>query len=188
MRLVIDPGHGGPDPGATANGIVEADMTSYFALALAGAIRMNRPDVAWTMTRGAIPEKKVNLAARGNHSREQSADLVISLHCNAGDPQANGLLAFYWPDNIVGLRVAKAITAKVPRALERPFNHRGPFPALEASWPRVRNVLKVHACTAVLVELGFLTNLGDARALQDADVQVGLVHALLAGVEAFGGE
>ena len=56
------------------------------------------------------------------------------------------------------------------------------MPVTVETWKRAHNVLRSHAVPAILVEVGFLTNEGDANALQDADVQEQLVRAMVAGI------
>ena len=184
MNLVIDPGHGGPDTGAVGHGIVESEMTWALASKLAGAAWVGvGGKLSYAMTRTEKPEARVGLTERGRRSDSFAADLVIAIHVNASiDPRSSGLMTFYWPGSLDGFRVAKAIHAARPVAL----NHRpDPYAATIEAWPRVRNVLRVHKAPAVLVEVGFLTNELEAANLKDPGVQDEIIRALLAGIEEF---
>ncbi|MDR3472041.1 MAG: N-acetylmuramoyl-L-alanine amidase [Devosia sp.] len=87
--IVLDPGHGGIDNGATApNGVHEKNITLAFALKLqALLVKSGRYDVALTRTDDAYMtlEQRVALA------RQNKADLLISIHADTfGQPQIHG--------------------------------------------------------------------------------------------------
>ncbi len=92
MTIVLDPGHGGVDPGATRDGVSEKDIALAFAkdlgaaLAATGAFRV-------VMTREA--DSFVPLADRVATAREAEAGAFLSLHVNAvPDPTIAGAIAF----------------------------------------------------------------------------------------------
>lgn len=180
-RVLVDPGHRGPDRGAEANGVIEKDLALEVALELEAALVSLAWPAAVTMTRrsdgGAT---KLTLAERGRIGIETAADLVISIHGNATTgPHARGLMAFHWPGSPIGTEVARAVQRASPAALHRTDV---PYSATREQWPRVRNVLQVHRAPAVLVEVGFLTNSEDAAALTSKAVRRELTAAMLAGV------
>lgn len=80
-RIVIDPGHGGKDPGATGRGGTrEKDINLLAARQLALLLRQEDAfEVLLTRTR----DKFVKLSERSRIANEFGADLFISLHCNA---------------------------------------------------------------------------------------------------------
>jgi len=78
--VVIDPGHGGIDPGAVQGGIKEADLMLLMAMEL--AVVLNAEDgVEAVLTRDA--DVFVPLAARMTLARQVGADLFVSLHADA---------------------------------------------------------------------------------------------------------
>jgi N-acetylmuramoyl-L-alanine amidase len=81
-RIVIDPGHGGHDPGARSNGITEAELALDIALRLEKRL-LQQPDVEVVLTRRTsvyIPlEKRTEIANRAG------ADLFLSIHANAAE-------------------------------------------------------------------------------------------------------
>lgn len=79
--IVIDPGHGGKDPGATYNGIKEKDITLSVALKLGELIRKNLPDVKVIYTREK--DEFIELYKRAKIANENKADLFICIHVNA---------------------------------------------------------------------------------------------------------
>lgn len=91
MTIVIDPGHGGYDPGAvgTLNGkqYRECDIALSVALKLGRMIEKNMPQVNVVYTRASDKHWSTNktrdLQARVNIANESDASLFLSIHCNA---------------------------------------------------------------------------------------------------------
>jgi N-acetylmuramoyl-L-alanine amidase len=83
--VVIDPGHGGKDPGATANGVYEKSIVLGVARKLGDYIE-NRlgVDVVYTRT----DDRFIPLKKRGHMANEAGAKLFISLHANAARAHA----------------------------------------------------------------------------------------------------
>ncbi len=79
--IVIDPGHGGKDPGALGSSTKEKDITLRVALQLGRILKANIPDVKIVYTR--LNDKFVELYRRAEIANEYRADLFISLHCNS---------------------------------------------------------------------------------------------------------
>ncbi|MEO1639855.1 MAG: N-acetylmuramoyl-L-alanine amidase [Pseudomonadota bacterium] len=78
--VVIDPGHGGIDPGAVRGGIKEADLMLVMASELA-VMLAELPNVATVLTRER--DQFVPLSARLTIARQVGADVFISLHADA---------------------------------------------------------------------------------------------------------
>jgi N-acetylmuramoyl-L-alanine amidase len=80
--IVIDPGHGGKDPGAIGiRGTYEKDITLAVALKLGELIKRNMPDVKVVYTRKT--DTFVELYRRTQIANEAGGKLFISLHCNS---------------------------------------------------------------------------------------------------------
>ena len=78
--IVLDPGHGGKDPGATANGLKEKDITLKIAKRLKYYLEKDgRFKVYLTRNR----DKFVPLYKRSLFAVQKNADMFISIHCNA---------------------------------------------------------------------------------------------------------
>jgi len=93
MVVVIDPGHGGKDPGAVSRGIQEKDVVLGIGLKLGKYITENFPDVKVIFTRNT--DVFVPLIDRSRIANKSKADLFISLHANTcGTPSLRGTETF----------------------------------------------------------------------------------------------
>ena len=103
-KVVIDPGHGGKDPGNLGTGRYESqekDIALDVSLKLGAYINENMPDVevVYTRDKDVFPE----LYERTALANSEKADLFISIHCDAfTDPQAHGCSSF-----VVGMNHGK---------------------------------------------------------------------------------
>lgn len=80
--VVIDPGHGGRDPGAVGPaGTFEKNRTLEIALMARDLLRVRLPHVRVVMTR--TTDEYVSLGARTRMANLNRADLFVSIHCNA---------------------------------------------------------------------------------------------------------
>lgn len=83
FTVVIDPGHGGRDPGALGSSSREKDIVLSVGKKLGELIKNNHDDVIVLYTRET--DKFVELNRRADIANKAKADLYISLHCNALD-------------------------------------------------------------------------------------------------------
>lgn len=150
VRVVIDPGHGGRDPGATAGGLREADLVLDLALRLERALE-GTPGMALRLTRRT--DRFVPLAERGGVGPGPWA--LISLHADARPGQPAQGPAIYTPRGETPLATALA-HALVAEGLAE-----APVPILQAPFV----VFERAEGAAALVEIGFLTDAGDQARL-----------------------
>ncbi len=80
--IVIDPGHGGSDPGAQGNGLREKDLTLNISKRIRKYLEDNYEGIKVLMTR--TNDKYLTLSQRAQFANSKSADLFISIHINAG--------------------------------------------------------------------------------------------------------
>ena len=101
--VVIDPGHGGKDPGAVSpNKNFEKTVVLKVSLLLGDLIKKEYPDVKVIFTRD--DDRFIGLAKRAKIANEIGADLFISVHANAVEaPSANGFETW-----VLGLHKSKA--------------------------------------------------------------------------------
>jgi N-acetylmuramoyl-L-alanine amidase len=79
--VVIDPGHGGKDPGALGSKVKEKDIVLSISLKLGEYIKQNFSDVKVIYTRDT--DEFIELHRRAQIANENHADLFISIHCNS---------------------------------------------------------------------------------------------------------
>lgn len=96
QTIIIDPGHGGRDPGAKGLFSSEAKVSLEVGLKLGKAIEQNFPGIKVLYTRttdvlaGNKPDKTSSLRWRADFANQSGADLFISIHCNAAGRRAGG--------------------------------------------------------------------------------------------------
>ena len=93
FTVVIDPGHGGVDPGALGRKSKEKDVNMSVSKMLASLINENYPEVKVIFTR--TTDVKIPLVTRADIANKADADLFISIHSNASKKTtANGCETF----------------------------------------------------------------------------------------------
>ena len=92
-KVVIDPGHGGHDPGATANGVTEAELVLDIALRLQ-ALLEQVPGLEVVLTRRT--NEFVPLEERTAIANREGADLFLSIHANSSPvASSSGVETYY---------------------------------------------------------------------------------------------
>ncbi len=94
--LIIDPGHGGQDPGARGMHSTEANVSLAISLKLGDTIAKAYPElkILYTRTTDILPGNLTDLDAslkyRANLANENNGDLFIAIHCNSAGRAAGG--------------------------------------------------------------------------------------------------
>ena len=92
--IIIDPGHGGKDPGAIAFNLMEKDVVLDLAKHLKNLIKRNHPHVRTLLTRST--DEFIELEARTAFANKHRGDLFISIHVNASlKKDASGLETYF---------------------------------------------------------------------------------------------
>lgn len=174
MRIVIDPGHGGKDPGAVGpNDLKEAHVNLAVALKVAEKLRKAGVEVKLTRTSDVF----VDLQPRCDIANSWMADYFVSIHCNAaGTPQAHGAETYCYKFGGKGEILAKAIQAELIAATSRA--NRG---VKTANY----YVLRRTNMPAVLTELAFISNLEEERLLASVAYQEKCALAIAKGIGKF---
>lgn len=169
MKLAIDPGHGMSnivpgvyDPGAVASGVTESDIVMAWATTGVYLAKLRGVDT-WL---SRLEDTPAPLGIRDNRAKAAGCTHYLSLHCNAGVHTATGIEAYY-RDGQDRLLAAAAVTAAVS-ALKLP--NRGIRNETHTQHKRL-SVLDFDG-PATLLELGFITNARDRRALLDRDNRI----------------
>lgn len=188
MRVVIDPGHGAPDPGARGRMSNEADINLDVAVELSKIL--SSMGIVAPLTRTG-PERihrdnrNVDLSARPAMANRLKADAFISIHCNgAVAPEANGFEIYTTPgqnrSDILATAIFESWSKAFPAQRKR-TDYRDNDPDKEANL----KVLRETNCPAVLVEFGFITNPQEERFLLDRKNQEIMGLAIATGIYNF---
>ncbi|GIN85827.1 hypothetical protein J6TS2_22130 [Heyndrickxia sporothermodurans] len=156
--IVIDAGHGGKDPGSSANNLIEKNVTLNIALRVQNLLKSAGIEVVMTRTGDTYPtlQDRIDIGVKAN------ADAFISIHCNTfSKGSANGTETYYNNGGPSGRaneskQLADFIQKRLVKALET--TNRGVK-------QQEYQVIKYNPLAAVLIELGFLSNKEDAAKL-----------------------
>jgi N-acetylmuramoyl-L-alanine amidase len=158
--IVIDPGHGGEDPGASHNGVKEKDIN----LDVSHRLRALLEELGFRTLMIREKDTFVDLYERAAIANAANADLYISVHSNAHETDSSicGVETLYYPseksetDNRDNYTLAKIIQQALLAELKTIDRGVIPRPNLV--------VTRETKMPAVIAELGFITN-GQERAL-----------------------
>jgi N-acetylmuramoyl-L-alanine amidase len=107
-RIVLDPGHGGHDPGARANGLNEAELVLDVTLRLRELLE-KQPGIEVTLTRDS--NQFIPLEERTAIANRAGADLFLSIHANASrNTRARGVETYFL--NFASNPEAEALAAR----------------------------------------------------------------------------
>lgn len=161
--VVIDPGHGGADPGAVVGKITEADLNMRMSKAIKKKLEQNGIEVMLTRqdNTGLVPVKRMSyferwliLEKRKQFAEVSKADVLISIHTNSNeDKTISGPMVFFsdpW---------SKTLAETIQRQLHKPGAK------FKKVYPSDFNVIKNNKMPSVLIEAGFITNRRDRNKL-----------------------
>lgn len=187
VRVLIDPGHGGADGGATAaDGTAEKDINLAISLPLADmltvmgySVTMTRCTDTMVNTEGTtLRERKVS-DMRHRLAMSEQADITVSIHQNKfPQTQYYGTQIFYSANHEQSYRLAQTVMASVVSLLQ-PNNTR-PLKKGDSSVYLLHNATR----PMILVECGFLSNQEELKKLKDAAYQRQLAFAVAMGLAA----
>ncbi|MDF1753395.1 MAG: N-acetylmuramoyl-L-alanine amidase [Verrucomicrobiales bacterium] len=155
-HFVLDPGHGGKDPGSQRDGLNEKELTLDLAKRIKKVLNGRGHSVTLTREKDVF----VGLEERGEVANEIPGSIFVSLHFNSHvDRSVAGIETFYWPGSVEGQRLASYIQGELGRRIvtrNRGFK------------PEQLKVLEVTRGPAVLVECGFISNRWECQRCQSS--------------------
>jgi N-acetylmuramoyl-L-alanine amidase len=168
--VLIDPGHGGKDPGAIGiGGVREKDIILPISQRIAEVLQQNGVQVV--MTRNS--DYFVSLPGRVQMAERVGADVFVSIHANsagAGRPEVSGLETYYY-DN--GLSLARVVHNNILQSVN----------VRDRGVRRARfYVLRKSSMPSILVEAGYLTGRDDVAKLRNAAYQRQMADAIARGI------
>lgn len=176
-KIFVDPGHGGPDPGAVGNGVVEQAVNLNVANELSRLLRANGYEVMQyrtTRDENVLSNKNTDLSNRANMANNWGADYFVSIHTNSSlNPSANGFEAYVYRLGGRAEALAQSIVSSVVGTLGSKDNG-----VRQANFA----VLRRTRMPATLLELGYLTNPTEALNLNSPAWQRAVAKAIYDGI------
>ena len=171
MRIGIDPGHGGSDPGAVGpSGLREADANLDVSLKIAQILEMHGLEVVSTRAE----DKYVSLFERVRILNRAKCDYVVSIHCNAAaSSEANYVSTYIQGKGGEAEPLAEAVQERMVEA---------------TGWPdggvKISNLHMTRETTmpAALVEMGFISNSKQEAELKTESMLESLAEAIAKGL------
>jgi N-acetylmuramoyl-L-alanine amidase len=174
--VVLDPGHGGDDRGACAHELEEAALVEDLAARLEG--RLSAVGVRRLLTRG--PEGNPGDAERAAFANDAGADLVLSLHVDrAASPHCHGIASYHFG---TGTGVTSTVGEKLASLVQREVVARTDLLDCQVH-AKTWSLLRLTRMPAVRIEVGHLSNPGDAARLADPAFRDVLAEGILIGVQ-----
>ncbi len=213
VKVVIDPGHGGKDPGAMGNGLREKDVVLDIARRLAKYLK--RAGVKVYMTRNS--DVFIPLKERARKANKIMPDVFVSIHANASRSRSGRGIEVYYVSEKIDDSV-RAVVAKENSVLkfeggradgeieeilwdmihtENRAESRKLARTLARNISRIMNspnrgakgapfyVLKWTNVPSVLIEVGFISNPEEARKLADPVYRDRIARAIFEGLMAY---
>lgn len=175
--VIIDPGHGGDDSGVGGHDIGEAQLVYDLASRVEG--RLTATGSSAFLTRG--PDGGLDEVERASFANAAGADLVISLHLDAHpNPVAAGCSTYYYGNDRIGHH--SAVGERFADLVQREVCARTDLADCRTH-PKTWDLLRRTRMPAVRIELGYLTNRGDAARLVDPAFRDVLAEAVVAAVQ-----
>lgn len=182
--IVIDPGHGGFDPGKVGiTGVHEKEINLNIALKVRGYLEQSGAYVIMTRTEDVDLDgddtkswKKKDMVRRSEIANNSDGDIMISIHQNAF-PQSNvrGGQVFYHKNSEQGKKLAQQIQTAIKKHADadnkRVAKHNEDY-----------YILRTTKVPAVIIECGFLTNPEEERKLNTDDYQEKMAWAIYIGI------
>lgn len=180
--IVIDPGHGGKDPGSSStSGTEEKDITLEiskklaFMLGQAGAsVLLTRDCDMWLADPDAPHKKRSDLTKRVEIANSNNADAFVSIHANSfvHDRGQRGAQTFSQPGSGEGKLLSQFVQDELSRILGN--TKRKP--------KEIDYFIRRSKVPAIIVEVGFLSNPSEEKLLLDPAYQSKVAFAIYGGL------
>ena len=184
--VVVDPGHGGTDPGSIGykTKVKESELNLKLSLMLKEKLEGAGINVVMTrstdkaMLEGAGRKwKKEDMILRKELIKETRPNMVISLHQNSfTNHSLRGAQVFYDKTSEISKQIANLIQEEFKTTLDK---------SIKATSPGDYFMLKCSAAPSVIVECGFLSNEEDEKLLQNDEYQIKIIDCIFKGIVKF---
>lgn len=183
MKIMIDPGHGGNDPGATYENVQEADTVLLVANLVTKKLSAAKHDVF--MTRTGREVQKIRNWERAKLANEKNVDIFVALHCNAAQSsRAEDAEVIYCPGSTKGKLLALCLydaLMETDSELSDSSRRRG-IKTDDDTGRGPFTVLRKTRMPAVIVEMAFMSHEEDRRFVNSDAGQRIAASAILNGI------
>lgn len=176
--IVLDPGHGGKDPGAVGFGLSEKAVVLDIAKRCKAALEKGWSGHKVYLTRSS--DRFVELGSRASYANSRGADVFVSFHNNAATASAHGYEDYVWTKAVASSSGAlqKDIRKHVLPVMKRyGIRDRG---AKRANFA----VLRLTKMKAILLEILFISNKKENSLLKSAKFKQDVAEAVAEGIAA----
>lgn len=192
--IVIDPGHGGIDGGASSGGFLEKEINLSISRRLKGMLEEKNFTVILTRDRDVSLESlspdggsrhQRDLSARAAIINSSEAQLFLSIHVNsnAGNPNACGSIVFYGKKFEQSSLLAGCVQHSL-NILEADTLKRDAHAPLSADF----FLLNSTRIPGILIETGFITNSHERQLLVTDEFRDRIAASIAEGVQAYFGK
>ena len=173
MKVFINAGHGGNDPGAVANGLREKDLNLTIALACEAELKRHGVEVKMQRTTdvGALSSQIVS------NCNKFAPNLAVDIHNNAGG--GDGAEVFHHYKGGTGKTLAVNILNEIVGIGQ---NSRGAKTRRNSSGKDYYYFIREIACPSVIIECAFLDNKNDVKAVDTVAEQKAFGVAIAKGI------
>lgn len=180
MKIFLDPGHGGKDPGAVGpTGLRESSVALGVAERLTRFLASAGHDVEISRADDAT---FVELEERAAHANRWGADLFVSIHCNAShDPAVRGFEVWTTPGQTEADKLAQSVFMNVGRAFPGEPGRKDTSDG-DSDKEKKFYVLAHTKAPAILVETGFISHPETEAAMRSLTWMSGAAAAIAAGI------
>lgn len=184
--VVVDPGHGGHDSGATA-----PDKSAYeknLTLNISKLVAQELTEQGATVILTRQSDVYITLKERPDIANRNNADFFVSIHINSNkvNNKVSGSISFFHMKNPVGELLATCIETEIAKVSKLPSM---------GVWSDSRiykndgfAVLRNAKVPAVLLELGFINHNNDRARLVTAEYQSSVAKAIVKGLKVYLGD
>ena len=186
--IFLDPGHGGSDSGAVSNGLREKDLT----LSVYNKVSSRLASLGYSVLTSRNTDKDVSLVSRADQANKSNADMLLSIHFNAGGRGASyGIETYYYKsrpeytpainkdkhDDPERLEKSRKLAQKIQQSLVSKTG------AYDRGVKRETfAVLRETSIPSILVELGFIDNQEEASKIKTNEYQEKLADGIVDGI------
>ncbi len=185
MRVFLDPGHGGSDPGASGNGITEKAKNLEVALKLRALLLAAGFDVILSRE----TDKTVELQQRTDYANAWPADVLLSIHHNAGGGRGIETYhsAYAAKHQADGKRLGQAVHGALIKEFAEMTNRGTKTRTFQQSPVDYYHMIREARVPSIITETGFVDNAQDAGIIKAATFVDRQARALFAGVREYFG-